>query len=109
MAEETKKAPKRRPTKIERFKSDAPTMMKELTTDFIIQTDFKSRAKVRLKMKSTLDMLSTDTTYPKAKKEDETADAHAGGPRPRAEGRDEDEYVPEPSRMNDNILGGPDE
>lgn len=42
----------------------APTAMAELMREFIDKKEFTSRAKTRLKMKSLLDLVSSDTTYP---------------------------------------------
>lgn len=55
MKKETKKA------ELEKL---APSLMAELTKEFIGATDLNARAKIRARMKAVLDFASVDTSYP---------------------------------------------
>lgn len=41
-----------------------PDVMAELTKSYIANTDYNARAKIKMRMKAFLDMLSVDSTYP---------------------------------------------
>jgi len=85
----------------DKIKHLLPEYMAELTQQFESKKALAERAKIRLKMKAVLDILSVDTEYPSIEKK-ETKEADVS-PRRYDGGRLVD--APD-SRLNETILGG---
>lgn len=78
--------------------SKSPQMMSELMAAFVKHPAFTDRAKIRMQMKALLDIVSHDTTYPPVPKIEKKGSQWDEGDQPA---------LPEPTRMNEEMLGVP--
>jgi len=106
-------------SKVQEMVDGTPEIMKELMQQFITQKDLNDRVRIRMRMKSILDLVSVDTVYPKTAAPRPRPNPYAAGPAPymlppAPGGLGDGGVVADPVEVpgavpapqNDDILGG---